>query len=414
MEKTLNDIIPPSRRRTLSTPEMGLPSSGSEPPRSYPPIRSGGSRRRFPLGTALVALIVLLLCAGALYAFAGAEVEVRPTVSETYVSGDFTATTGGELPFEVVAIEKIATKSVPAESTEQANDPAQGRITIYNKQGNAQTLIKNTRFETPEGLVYRIHDSVTVPAGSDAAPGTIEVTVYADAGGDRYNIGPADFTLPGLRGSGAFDLVYAKSTGSMTGGFVGERPSVGQSTKARESTALRQTLASELTESIQGEVPEGYILIPGATITRYEDMPESAGASGDVDIRVKGTMQAVVFPNEALAKAIAFKTVGSYGGQPVTIIDASKLTLTPQIGDVAPVGVETYGFVLSGDTAIAWNVDKDRIAGAVAGKTRESAQVVLTGFPEVDRATLILRPFWTTTFPDDPGKITVSVSDPSN
>jgi len=47
----------------------------------------------------------------------------------------------------------------------------------------------------------------------------------------------------------------------------------------------------------------------------------------------------------------------------------------------------------------------------VAGKTRNSAETVLSSFPEIERATLILRPFWSTSFPDDPAKVTVTVAD---
>jgi hypothetical protein len=51
-----------------------------------------------------------------------------------------------------------------------------------------------------------------------------------------------------------------------------------------------------------------------------------------------------------------------------------------------------------------------KVAAAVAGKTRDSAQVALSGFPEVNKAVLVLRPFWATTFPQDPAKITVTAT----
>ena len=420
MPRTLNDIIPPSRRRQMEA--QGAPQDTfvraeetSTPPPSFnpPPQRPVAPRpkggRKFPYGTALIALLVVAISAGVLFAFSGAKVEITPTTNVAYVSGEFSATRAtGDLPFEVVTVDKTAIKSVPAETTENANDPAQGSITIYNAQTSPQELIKNTRFQTPEGLVFRIRESVIIPAGTENAPGTATATVYADEGGDRYNIGPSDFTVPGLEGSRAFDLVYAKSTTAMTGGFSGNRPAVSEATRDAQAAGLEAALASELQAAIKEAMPEGYVLLPGASTVSYEPLPDSAGQGNNVDVKMRGVMTAVVFPNEALAKAIAYQVVGTYSGQQVRLTSTDNLALTPTISG-APGAAETYGFSLAGNATIVWNIDQARIAGAVAGKSRESAQVLLSGFPEVDKALLVLRPFWSQTFPQDPDKITVEV-----
>lgn len=400
---------------------MGMPQaetptySGAPVPPPPPPRRPSAPRprsnRRFPYGTALIALVVVALSAGALFMFSGAKVEVTPATNQAYISGTFTATLGtGELPFEVVSVEKIATKSVPAETTETKNDPAQGVITIYNAQTTPQQLIKNTRFQTPDGLIFRIRDSVTVPAGSPNAPGKMDVTVYADEGGEKYNIPPSDFTVPGLEGSKSYDLVYAKSAAAMTGGFSGTRPTVSEATKDAQAEGLRSALETDLSAGIAEAVPEGFVIIPGSTYTVLETLPDTAGQGNNVDVKMKGVTYAVVFPNEALAKAIAYQVVGTYSGQSVLLQDATSLTLKPAV-EGNPQGLETYGFTLEGNASIVWKIDQARIAGAVAGKTRDGAQVILSGFPEVDRAVLVLRPFWSNSFPSDPEKITVSVKE---
>ncbi|HYE23160.1 MAG TPA: hypothetical protein VEA92_01755 [Candidatus Paceibacterota bacterium] len=419
MPRTLNDIIPPSRRRQMQeqaesqdhfvrTEETTTPPPFTPPPsRPTAPRPRGG--RRFPYGTALIALLVVAISAGVLFAFSGAKVEITPTTNVAYVSGEFSATRAtGELPFEVVTVDKTAIKSVPAETTEDANDPAQGTITIYNAQTTPQELIKNTRFQTPAGLVFRIRESVVIPAGTENAPGSVTATVYADEGGERYNIGPSDFTVPGLEGSRAFDLVYAKSTTAMTGGFSGNRPAVSETTREAQAAGLEAALATELQTAMQEAMPEGYILLPGASTVTYEPLPDTAGQGNNVDVKMRGIMTAVVFPNDALAKAIAYQVVGTYSGQPVRLTSTDNLTLTPTISG-APGAAETYGFSLAGNATITWDIDEARIAGAVAGKSRESAQVLLSGFPEVDKALLVLRPFWSQTFPQDPDKVTVEV-----
>ena len=425
MNKTITDIIPPSRRRAMEREGLVAPAAPGEPtsyapvpppppprPLSDRPERDWSGKRRFPFGTAVIVLVILLATVGAMYYFSGAEVKATPTTNSAFVQGDFTATAGGgDLPFEIVTVEKTAGTPVPAESTEMANDPASGKITIYNAQATPQTLIKNTRFETSNGLVYRIHDSVTVPAGSPTAPGTLDVTVYADAGGDTYNTTATSFTVPGLRGSPAYDLVTAKSTTGMSGGFSGTRASVSAATREAQDTKNRAALETSLREGMQEAIPDGYILVPGASFTTYAPAPDTAGRDNQVTVTTRGTMTAVVFPQAALAKAIAYKVVGSYAGQPISIHDVAGITLAPK-EEGAPIGKDAFAFSLSGNATLVWDIDPSRISGAVAGKSREAAETILSSFPEVSSATLVLRPFWSNTFPSDPSDISVTVAEP--
>ena len=404
MRKTLNDIIPPSRR---PVPVSLGGSQAPEPP--LPSELSGRPRRRIPFVTILIALVVVILSVLALFAFSGARVEIEPSTATAFVSGEFTATaSSGDVPFEVIAVEKVGTKSVAAESTETVTVPAQGTITVYNEQSSSQKLIKNTRFETPEGLIFRIRESITIPAAKSSTPGTVSATVYADEAGERYNIGPSSFTLPGLKNGAQYKLVYAKSTGTMSGGFSGTRGAIGKTTENAEHAALEVALGPELDTTLAAQIPEGYVLLPGASFISYERQPDAAGLSGFVDIRGKASASAVIFPEAALAKAIAYRIVGAYNGEPVTLGRTTGMTLVPK-ETAAPVGAPEFSFSLAGETEIVWGVDGAKIRAAVAGKTRDSAQVVLSGFPEVSRALLVLRPFWESTFPEDPADITVEV-----
>jgi hypothetical protein len=432
MPKSIEDIIPPSRRRMMeasnptSVPVSSVPPPNSTnfsdttapqvPPRPRMQIKTG---RSFPYGTALIALLVIALSAGALYVFSGAKVEITQNNQETTVSGDFTATagTGSDLSYSVLSVNKSAYAGVPAESTETANDSAQGTITILNAQSTAQTLITNTRFQSPAGLIYRIHSPITIPAESaTAVPGSVTATVYADQPGQQYNIGATTFTVPGLQGSSSYTLVTAKSSQPIAGGFTGTRASVSSDTDTREQSTIQSALASTLQAQILNQVPSGYVLVPGSTFNSYQPLPDTATTTTTVEVGVQGTMTAVVFPEDELAKAIAYKNVGTYSGEPVTLSSVSDLELTPTTppasttaaSDLTSTG--TFNFSLSGNTTIIWKVDPTKIAGAVAGKTRDSAQQILSGFTEVSKAVLILRPFWSTTFPIDPAHIQVTVA----
>lgn len=420
MNKNLNDILPPSRRRAMMTDESGAPAAEEpvmttslppQPPRRpMKPVRLSGPRK-FPIGTALIALLVIAASVGALFFFSGAKVAITPTESPATVSGTFTASTaGGELPFEVITVEKTATNSVPAESTQNVTQAAQGSITVSNTQDAPQQLIKNTRFETPDGLIFRIRESITVPAAKNGTAGSLSVTVYADEAGEKYNVAPTTFTLPGLSGTDTFTKVTARSTEAMKGGFAGARPSVSTATKEAESAKLQTALDAELRTALAAEVKEGYVLIPGATATSYVSEPDTAGAGGTVALSEKGTIRGVVFPEEAIARAIARQVVGTYNGEPLRFKSLEGLSLAPAEGLIPTPGETEFSFTLTGATTLVWKVDIAKIAAAVAGKSRDSADVILRGFPEVEQALLVLKPFWRSSFPEDPSKIDISVA----
>jgi hypothetical protein len=90
---------------------------------------------------------------------------------------------------------------------------ASGWVTLYNKSNNNQPLVATTRLLTSEGVLFRLKDRVNVPAG-----GEIEVEVYADQSGIASEIGPSQFTIPGLR-TDLQKLIYAVSKESMKGGI---------------------------------------------------------------------------------------------------------------------------------------------------------------------------------------------------
>jgi hypothetical protein len=352
--------------------------------------------------------VVIAVCAGVLYAFAGAKVTIVPVTNIATIAADLSATAGqGDLPFQEITVQKTATANVPAESTVTANDPASGTITIANSQTKPQALIKNTRFQSAQGLVFRIRDSVTIPAG-----GHIDATVYADEAGDKYNIGPTTFTVPGLKGSTAYTQVTAKSDAPMAGGFTGTRPSVAQATKDTQYSQIQSKLSADMQKDLAAKIPQGYVLVPGASFTNFAPNPDAAGPSGTVTLSETGTVTAVVLPADALARAIAFKAVGTYGGQPVTLTNVQGLTAKPAQTSVAP-DAQQFDFNLTGTVTIVWQVDPAKIAGAVAGKSRSAAEIALQSLPEVSKATLVLRPFWASTFPGDPTKIKVLVTAPA-
>lgn len=404
--RNFDDIIPPSKRK-----EMGPPPHDMQGPARVRPRRSF----RFPYITVLVALIVIAGSVAAMFYFTTAEVIITPNTQSAPIQNTFTANLGAGtgLSFEIISAQKIALQDVASTGEQPVTSRATGSLTIYNKQPKVQRLVANTRFASSNGLIYRIHSAVTVPAGSDANPGSLTVPVTADQPGPSYNVGPSSFTVPGLAGSALATKVYAQSTKPMTGGTSGTQPIIDPAAAATAHATLVSALEPSLISALQKQVPAGYVLLPGAATTTLEDLaPQTASSTGKASLRVQGTATAIVLPNQALAAAIASSTPSmSYSGSPISLSTTTGLSLSP-LGTLPSAGSQSFTFALSGTAQLSYQVQAQQIAAAIAGKTRSAAKVALTSFTEVKNAVLILHPFWRSTFPQDPSSITVHVQKP--
>lgn len=406
----LNDIIPPSRRREAES--LNQPAAQREESPRFPAARL----QKFPYTTLISVAVVIVVSIGALLYFSSAKIEVTPHTVSAEVRGSFTATkSSGDLPFEIITAQKIASQSIKGSGTKAVSAVASGAITIYNQQSAAQRLVANTRFATASGLIFRIRSAVTIPGGSAAKPGSVAAKVYADQAGSTYNIASTSFTVPGLAGTLQADKVYARSTSAMTGGALGNTPVVDAALEAQARSALATVLAPDLAKSLEKNVRPGYILLPGAATTIYEVLAsEPSSETGMVDVKEQGIATAVVFSSAALARVLALSMKDqfpSYQNEPLAFTDASKLVLSPENG-IPDQGAELFSFTLSGTAGLVYTIDQARIATAASGKTREAASVALSSYPEVKSAFIKLSPFWRQTFPQDPAAISVIVRNP--
>lgn len=428
---TIRDILPPEdrdKRRMMrrdqaprnQTPGFsGITKAAPEGLSSNMYMTDTGTRKKktaliYIVGASLVAIVVLVLLFS--FVFAGATVTVQPKTADITASGNFTASSksGGEggLVYEIMTLETMQTKALPASGTENAEVKASGNIVIYNNyNASPQRLIRNTRFETPEGLVYRIDKSVVVPGkttkNGETTPGSIEVTVYADEAGDKYNIGLTDFTIPGFKGQPQYEGFYARSTSPMTGGFVGKRLFVEEKTLNAERALLHEQLRTELMGKISGELPEGYISFDGSIFIDFvTETPEDKGEQ--VEIREKAVLYNVLFKEDALAGAVALEAIPSFNtDEKVLFRDASSLTLKPLSVDnnptlpMTPWNAQTFSFELSGNASLVWQFDALALKQDLSGRNKEAINTILSGYPSIKEAEVVIRPFWKGSFPTD-------------
>lgn len=80
-----------------------------------------------------------------------------------------------------------------------------GRVKIINNYSKNQPLVATTRLLSSDDKLFRLKNTVNVPAG-----GSIEVDIYTDSVSEEMAIGPDKFIIPGLW-TGVQDKIYAES-----------------------------------------------------------------------------------------------------------------------------------------------------------------------------------------------------------
>lgn len=133
------------------------------------------------------------------------------------------------IPAQVFEYESNTTQTFKATSKKYVEEKATGIITIYNNySSDPQTLVASTRFEAPNGLIYRLKNQIVIP-GAQIKDGkiissSIDAEIIADKPGKEYNSGPiSKLTIPGFKGSPKYNGFYGEVKQEVKGGFIGEK-----------------------------------------------------------------------------------------------------------------------------------------------------------------------------------------------
>jgi len=405
--RSIKRIPLPPRRKTLSidySEPVQLPTTEDDMP-----------VKKSRLWLWLIALVsVAVLAFISSYLFTGATVVVTPVEEALVIKSDFVAKrTGnsGELTYGLMTLSKEMSRSIPATKEEFVEEKAEGTIVIYNNFGTAvQRLVKNTRFETPEGLVYRILNSVDVPGkktvDGKTIPGSIEAVVSAEAPGEKYNINLTDFTIPGFKGDPRYNGFYARSKNKMMGGFSGNKKIVDEKEVEQAREVMQKELKEKLIRDAEAQVPDGYVLFSNGFTAVFEAMPEK-NTPNTVDITEKATFHFALFNTAGLTEEIS-KKLNKTGGAKIPNIKTLIFSLKNP-NDASLIENGTLQFRLDGTVRFVRTFDEVQLKGELVNKARKNAEEVFLAYPGIKKAEIKIRPFWKMSFPSDPDDIRVVV-----
>ena len=362
----------------------------------------------------LAAGCVIVLGVLLLVAMRSTTVTVTPRSQTTLFdqSTPFTAypaetATSGTLSYTVQTVDLADSEVIASKGTVHSEDKASGTITVYNNyQTSSFKLIKNTRFQSAGGLIFRTPADIVIPGKKGTTPGQVSVTVVADQPGEQYNVAAGKFTVPGLKSSAAiYPNIYAQSTAAMTGGFVGDKPGVEPAAMQAAVGAVRARLESKARESIDST--GGTVVFPDLVQITYKDEPTTAEAGGGVRIHESAHVVIPVFPADAFAQTV------------YADVNGASVAFTPGNGFAArlvnassTLGNDPIQFTLAGSAQLVWNIDSAALQQALAGKEQSAFEAIVTQFLGVQEAHARIQPFWKSTFPTDSAAIKIDVLAP--
>ncbi len=382
-------------------------------------LRRAGSRRfnfnfrsRRALLTALGGLIIVALLV--LYsALARATVTIRPQKQNLdfrlkIIASTETAAVNlefGRVPGQQFSAQKEETETFPATGQKNIVQKAGGRIAIYNPTSTAQRLVATTRFESPDGLIFRIPQTIAIPAGTKDNPGSIESVVSADRPGPDYNIGPTKFTIPGFKGTAKFDQFYAVSNEPMSGGVIGPSKIVteGDFSKARE--ILIKKVKDQILKTLKAQAGDLKV-IESADIKLDEPAAnvKAGEAAAELKMTVKGAARTLAFREPDIIELVKNKVAGE---AELDVLE-KKLVILYQTPILDSSG-KNMSFTAQVNGVAAARIDLNKIVSDILGSDEEAIRTYFKGLKEVESARVTLTPFWVKRIPRDANKVRVEI-----
>jgi len=386
--------------------------------------RSRKTSKGFPVlftVTSIIALVLIFVGVSAL--FSNANVLISPKTSDlTNLNVDIPIIdekVGNKelLNYKVLEINEVSAKTVDSEKEEVVENKASGVITVYNEfNTEGQKLIQNTRFETTDGLVYRIKNSITVPGYTESAgkktAGSVDVEVFADEAGEKYNIGKTDFKVPGFKGQEQYNFFYAKSKTEMTGGFVGTKNTVSEETLNGTVKVLQGEITEKILNKIKEQNSDNYLYVYSPEDFIFLEAKQNNASGKKVEISLSGTANVYVIEKSALSQKVAEKGGRDYDGSPVLIKDIDKLAIKIKENDVESEEevIQNNDILnISGDATVVWQNDVEQIKKDLAGKNKKELSQIISSYPGITKASATFSLFWNSDFPKNTNKINIEI-----
>ncbi len=306
---------------------------------------------------------------------------------------------GGGVPLlRSVTFQVRRSTIVRAEGSRYREAPAEGVVEIRNYWSRTPlSLVPHTRFEAPNGIVFRTQEAIRVPGFREVdgtlLPGTTTARVVADTSGDDGNIQKGTpLLLPAFRGMPQYERVSAVAVRDFSGGWKGEEPII---PRVEQDRVLRQFLreisaqAFHLSEAVAA-LPEGYAFVAASPTVRPVAQRGVFLSGGAAQLEVVFRVQAYAFNTEQVKERLLRAATGNLLGFRIRVDEAKQTVVL--------------------DGFFQPRVAVGQLKQAIAGKDRDGVvRILMDRISLVQEVNLQIFPFWRHTFPVSPDRIALRI-----
>lgn len=383
-------------------------------------VRSGAGRK--PLSRSLrmyqhiaVAFVVitflLLLCV--LYlsvSRATIRVVADPKVIDVEARIDVVKDSPVESQVQGVVAETVIEKSrvftLPSEGAKPVEGKASGYVTLINESAKEQPLVATTRLISQEGILFRLQNAVTVPAG-----GQVEAFVKADSAGRAGEIGASKFTIPGLNAT-LQTQIYGVSVAGMTGGVQYVR-ALSQADIDNAVDVLAGEILAEAKQTLSANADRNVLDGESYSLTTVSQSTDAAvGAEvGSFTLTLKQKVAAVYYPKvqvQNTAERLLSEQVPD--GFQVSLVNRQTSRTEVEEIDIknSTAGITVYLDGLSMISEDAQTLDKDRFVG----RAPHEVITLLQASEAIQDVSVSFTPFWLKRVPTLQDHIKIIIEEP--
>ncbi|MBI5414677.1 hypothetical protein HZA38_04140 [Candidatus Peregrinibacteria bacterium] len=340
-------------------------------------------------------------------------------------------------------IESVFEKSIkfPTITKDFRGSHSSGEITVYNFSPEEKRLRPQTRFQTPEGLVFRISDWLEIPAekkdaSQNIVPGMRTVSVTADAEdvsgkivGEEGNIGPSKFFLPGL--SEAFrEKIWAESTSPFSGGRTDWSPKITSSDIGAAKNKITTDLLGSAEENLQKFISEknsqetlDLSLLLGKSFleTKIMDIVVENDILGknqeSFSVSAKIRVRTWAYSENALY-SLLWDSLSAKTDPKMRLVGIDEESISPELLErdekngslklaISVRGAEEYVIDPRSEQGILF---VNSIKSEIEGMEKNAAEALISNKEEVSEVSISLWPFWSSTIPKLPENISIRLS----
>jgi len=358
----------------------------------------------------------------AFFVLPSVEILIERQKTDWSFSGNVVASTeattiskeGSIIPAQIFTISRNSIGSFPASGTERVERRAKGVITVWNAHSRSpQLLVRNTRFATLDGRIYRTTSAVTVPGARISAgeiqPSSIDVEVIADIAGEAHNIGPvARLRIPGFQGTPRYTGFYGEFKTGASDGFIGEIrvPTASDINQAKEevTTKVRNAIRSSITMTIP---PELKIIEDAITYTvTKEGVTSSVNEQGEFTYGVIMEAKVPAFRESDIISLMAQK----FHENNADIYDIVSKNLSYVAMPVVNLTAGRVSIPLEFTGSWARSLDIKAFKTKILGMNSQSLREAIFAIPGISNSQINFSPFWVNSVPRDPARVRINLN----